>query len=267
MPDLMAWAEVAVSGAGGTSYELCYMGLPSLLFVIAHNQQRAAESLAELSAAVYAGAARDFDRHKFAEELRELIESKDRRLAISRRARELVDGLGAERVGASLKDREMKLRPLRETDCRLLFSWANDPVVRNASFHSGPVQWEAHQRWFLQKLQDPQSVIYIGENCDSEPVGQTRFHLEGDRAILSVVIAPNFRGAGWGKELIAFSTGTLVRSRNVRRVEAFVKPDNQASIGLFESVGFRQAGNDEVAGQPALLFVFSVPAKTSKESL
>ncbi|MFZ3263887.1 MAG: UDP-2,4-diacetamido-2,4,6-trideoxy-beta-L-altropyranose hydrolase [Terriglobales bacterium] len=271
MPELMAWADVAISGAGGTSYELCYMGLPSLLFVIAENQRGVAEHLSELSAAVHAGTAHDFNSQRFAEELCCLIGDMERRRAMSHRARALVDGLGGDRVRAALLDKGMQLRQLRETDCQLLFSWANDPGVRSASFHSAPVQWEEHRQWFeqklfAQKLPDPLSVIYIAETRTGEPVGQVRFHLDRDgerqRATLSIVVAPQFRGAGWGKELIAFSIRRLAREHSIHRVDAFVKPENQPSIRLFESAAFRQAGSKQVAGQPALLFTWECGSGT-----
>ncbi len=254
MPALMAWADVAVSGAGGTSYELCYMGLPALLFVISENQRGVAEQLSKLSAAVYAGGVADFDAHKFAETLRRCIESPEARRAMSDRGRELVDGLGAARVKAAMLNREIHLRLCRETDCQLLFSWANDPEVRRVSFHPDIVTWEGHQAWFSQRLVDPQSVIYTGENREGEPVGVVRFHLDGDRAVLSVSVAPQVRGAGWGRELIKLAIQVLTRLRAPGSVEAFVKPDNSASIRLFESCGFCRERIVEVAGQPALLF-------------
>ena len=271
MPELMAWADVAISGAGGTSYELCYMGLPSLLFVIAENQRHVAEHLSELSAAVHAGMAHDFNSQRFAEELGSLIRDQERRQTMSNRARALVDGLGADRVRAALLDKEIQLRQLRETDCQLLFSWANDAGVRSASFHSAPVQWEEHRQWFdqkllAQKLRDPLSVIYIGETRDGEPVGQVRFHLDRDgerqRATLSIAVAPQFRGSGWGKELIAFSIRKLAREHSIGHVEAFVKPGNRPSIRLFESAGFRRAGTSHIEGQTALVFAWECGSGT-----
>lgn len=256
IPSLMAWADIAISGAGGTSYELCYMGLPSMLFVIAENQSRVAEQLAKMSVAECAGRACDFDHTKFAKNLQLLIDSPDQRQAMSNRARGLVDCLGAERVRGALMGRELNLRPAREHDCQLLFSWANDPAVRTASFHSAPVSWEGHQKWFGLKLQDPHSVIYIGENRAGETVGQVRFYLEDGRATLSVLVAPRFRGTGWGRELVGFSIRTLARGHFIKYVDAFVKPDNRASIRLFEAAGFLRAGNARVSGQPALLFTW-----------
>ncbi len=257
MPALMAWADVAVSGAGGTSNELCYMGLPSLLFVIAANQGHVAEDLSRLSAVVHCGEARNFESRNFVKELSDLIDSRERRERLSTRARELVDGLGANRVRAALLGRELKLRIATQTDEKLLFAWANDPIARQASFHSAPIIWEEHQHWFAEKLRDARFVIYVGESRSGEPVGQVRFELHKERAILSVVVAPTFRGQGWGRELIWFSTRTLARTGFTGRIEAFVKPENQASVRLFESAGFRRVGNETVAGQPALLFTWT----------
>jgi UDP-2,4-diacetamido-2,4,6-trideoxy-beta-L-altropyranose hydrolase len=257
MPALMAWADVAVSGAGVTSYELCYMGLPSLLLIVAENQRRIAESLSQSGVAVNAGRSREIRTESLAGQLQALIDSTERRRAMSHGARELVDGLGSERVRAALQERELKLRSVRESDCRLLFAWAEDPVARAASFHSAPISWEDHSRWFAERLRDPQSVIYIGENAAGEPVGVVRFQIKGDTAVLSVNVAPEFRGQGWGRELIAFSTRLLVRARPIRRIDAFVKPENQASIRLFEASGFRRAvGMEKVANQDALLFAW-----------
>ena len=256
MPALMAWADVAIAGAGVTSYELCFMALPSLLLIVAENQRRIAERLSQFGVAVNAGTSREFRGESFAGQLQALVESSERREAMSHEARGLVDGSGSERVRAALLERELKLRLVRESDCRLLFEWADDPVARAASFHPAAISWEGHTRWFAERLQDSQSVIYIGENSAGDPVGVVRFQIEGEMAVLSVNVAPEFRGQGWGRELIAFSTRSLVRAFPVRRVDAFVKLDNQASVRLFETSGFQRTGRERVADQDALLFTW-----------
>ena len=48
MPDLMAWADVALSAGGTTAWELAYMGVPSLAVVLAPNQQRSVDGLSAL---------------------------------------------------------------------------------------------------------------------------------------------------------------------------------------------------------------------------
>jgi len=39
MSDLMAWADVAISGGGSTCWELAFMGLPSIFLIAAENQR------------------------------------------------------------------------------------------------------------------------------------------------------------------------------------------------------------------------------------
>ena len=254
MPDLMAWADVAISGAGGTAYELCYMGLPSLLLVVAENQRLSAERLSDSGIAVNAGTTQEFRAESFAPQLQSLIESSERRAAMSHRGRELVDGLGSERVCGALLGRELKFRLVREGDRRLLFDWAADPAARAASFYSAAISWEGHIGWFSERLQDCDSVIYIGENAAGDALGLVRFQIKGEIAVLSVNVAPEVRGIGWGRRLIAFATHSLVRARSVRRIDAFVKLGNDASVRLFDAIGYRRAGIKQVAGQEALLF-------------
>jgi RimJ/RimL family protein N-acetyltransferase len=262
MPAWMAWADVAIAGAGVTSYELCYMGLPSLLLIVAENQRRIAERLSELGMAANAGPAREFRGELFAGQLQTLIDSSHRRGEMSQRALELVDGFGSDRVRAALLDRELRLRLVRESDRQLLFEWAHDPVARAASFHRNAISREDHDRWFAERLADPKSVIYIGEKAAGEPVGIVRFQINGESAVLSVNVAPEFRRQGWGRELIALSTHSLVRAGSVRRVDAFVKPENQASARLFEASGFRRTGTGRVAEQEALLFTWDCGNRT-----
>jgi UDP-2,4-diacetamido-2,4,6-trideoxy-beta-L-altropyranose hydrolase len=256
MAELMAWADLAIAGAGTTCWEICLLGLPAALVVVAENQRSVAEELARLGAAVNAGLAEVLDCSSLARMAAELLGNGERRANMSRAARELVDGLGTERVRAELLDRQIRLRLICESDCRLLFEWARDPEARAASFRSADISWDEHSHWFVERMQDPDSVIYIGENSAGEPVGLVRFQIRGDSAVLSVNVSPGVRGRGWGRELITFSTNSLVRSRSVRRVDAYVKPGNEASVRLFEASGFRRAAADRVADQQALLFTW-----------
>lgn len=254
--ELMAWADVAITGAGTTCWEMCLLGLPAILVVVAENQRFIAEHLATLGAAINAGPAESLDCSFLAQITAQLLENADRRFKMSQSARQLVDGMGSERVRAALLDRELTLRLVCESDCRLFFEWAVDPMARAASFHSAAISWEDHARWFAERLQDPHSVIYIGQNMARKPVGVVRFQIKDDSAVLSVNVAAEFRGKGWGRELIAFSTHALVRAFSIRRIDALVKPDNQASVSLFEAGGFRRAGRERVADQDALRFTW-----------
>jgi UDP-2,4-diacetamido-2,4,6-trideoxy-beta-L-altropyranose hydrolase len=253
MPELMASADIVVAAAGGTSCELAYMGAPAILFVAAENQRRIAEHLHELGVAINAGVTNSFDHDRFAGQLYSLLESQMKRQQMSDRGRSLIDGLGADRVGGIISGRELQLRRAQKTDCKLLFEWANDPVTRMVSFHTAPISWEEHTRWFNGRLEDSQHVLYVGEH-DGRAIGQVRFEVEGDKAVLSINVAPEIRGEGWGSDLLRLSIRTFARASAIGRIDALVKPDNSPSVRLFEKSGFRVVDAEAIEDQPAVRF-------------
>lgn len=98
VPGLMADADLAVSAGGSTCWELAFLGVPALLLVTAKNQQGIALGLDEAGAAESRGWAGDVTPTALAEALARLAQDAPRRAEMSRRARALVDGRGAERV-------------------------------------------------------------------------------------------------------------------------------------------------------------------------
>lgn len=104
MPELIGWADIAVAGAGTTSLEVCFLGLPALLVVLADNQRLVAEELSRRGVAVNLGEGAATEAHILAGQLTKLAASPETRKAMSERAQELVDGRGAERVTAILDE-------------------------------------------------------------------------------------------------------------------------------------------------------------------
>jgi len=98
MPELMTWADLAIAGAGTTCWEMCLLGLPAMLIVVAENQAPIAQALAAAGAAINVGVAGEVDGSTLAAEVESMLSSADRRRDMSRAARKLVDGWGRERV-------------------------------------------------------------------------------------------------------------------------------------------------------------------------
>jgi UDP-2,4-diacetamido-2,4,6-trideoxy-beta-L-altropyranose hydrolase len=102
MPELVAWADLGISAAGSTCWELAFMGLPFVTIVLADNQRSIAANLAR------AGVSRDLGWHEqvSAEGLialvHELFDQAALRMEMGRLGQETVDGFGAERVASLL---------------------------------------------------------------------------------------------------------------------------------------------------------------------
>jgi UDP-2,4-diacetamido-2,4,6-trideoxy-beta-L-altropyranose hydrolase len=98
MPALMAWADLAISAAGSTTWELAFLGLPALLLILAKNQEEIARELDGVGAAINLGWASHTDEDRIARALTVLGGDRDRRESMAARGRSLVDGKGVWRV-------------------------------------------------------------------------------------------------------------------------------------------------------------------------
>ena len=261
MPELMAWADVALASAGSTAWELCFMGLPALLIDLVPHQRRVAETLEQMGMAQHLDSSIDLSPGKVAEELESLLQAPERRSSMSQCGRELVDGRGAQRVVTAIRAGTLRLRRVEEKDCRLLWEWANDPDVRAVSFSTEPIPWEQHVTWFKSKLADPNAVLYLASDSENVPVGQVRYQINTAEAVVSIDLAAGFRGKGLGGMALAMATEALFDTTKVAVVHAYVKPDNEPSMKLFHNAKFTRRGVASVQGRPAVHFVLERKAE------
>ena len=98
MPVRMAWADLAVAAAGGTSWELARIGTPQLAITLAENQRPAGRALAANGAAVGLGWHEDLTPAAVGAAVAELAAEPERRAELAARGRALIDGDGARRV-------------------------------------------------------------------------------------------------------------------------------------------------------------------------
>jgi UDP-2,4-diacetamido-2,4,6-trideoxy-beta-L-altropyranose hydrolase len=257
MPALMHWADLAVSAAGSTCWELACLGIPFGTIVVAENQARLAEGLAVAGVAVYFGHTQKLRSEKLAADIARLMANDEQRRLMVTTGRRLVDGHGAARVVEVMARADLRLRPATADDRRLLFGWANDPVVRNNSFHAAAIDWEEHCAWFAAKLRDPACVMFIALLDGGRSLGLARFDIQRHSATVSVSIAAEFRGRGWGGRLIRQACEALFAARPVARVNAYIKKDNVASQHAFARAGFRREPDVLYQGGPAVMMSLS----------
>ena len=134
---------------------------------------------------------------------------------------------------------ELYLREATIDDKDLLFEWANDPVVRRESFHSGRISYEAHSKWFGRIMSDENELQFILVSGD-EKIGQARLTIEDGNAVVSYSIAPDKRGYGLGTEVIRLLQEEARKNPRIHRLVAQVKPSNIASMKCFEKSGFTE---------------------------
>jgi UDP-2,4-diacetamido-2,4,6-trideoxy-beta-L-altropyranose hydrolase len=104
MATIMSEADVAISAAGSTCWELCFLGVPSILLDVAGNQTPVALELCRQACALYAGRANNISVAELAKSVENLLTSHETRESLSRRSRQLVDGFGAPRVVSAMRN-------------------------------------------------------------------------------------------------------------------------------------------------------------------
>ena len=98
MADLMAWADMAIIAAGGTLWEVLYMGCPTISYVRNSAQDRIIHELHELGIVEHQGFLNNIDQARLAYNLQQVAISKVRRQHMNATGRRVIDGEGTNRI-------------------------------------------------------------------------------------------------------------------------------------------------------------------------
>lgn len=95
-------SDIAITTAGGTMYEFCALGLPCIIVPDHDKQQANAKVLADRGAVSMTSKLATLSNDELASAVRELLPMEPRQ-TMTDRAQEEIDGLGAERIAARLR--------------------------------------------------------------------------------------------------------------------------------------------------------------------
>jgi RimJ/RimL family protein N-acetyltransferase len=111
---------------------------------------------------------------------------------------------------------------------------------------------EQHEGWLASTLADPNRTLLVVEQ-NAEPAGTVRFDDEGERAEISVTMAPGRRGGGLGARAIREAAELELAARpRLREVVAVVQKSNNRSLRAFERAGYRGPPEGEREGSVVL---------------
>jgi UDP-2,4-diacetamido-2,4,6-trideoxy-beta-L-altropyranose hydrolase len=241
MAQLMSAADVAIGGAGTSSFERCCLGLPTLVVVAADNQRDIADALVEAGAAEIISETGSLKPEHIAELLTKLCEDGKARKKMSEAAVQLCDGRGAMRVLAALAGsaptrdgRAVNLRLAELSDSDVLLEWQRQPQSRRFA-HNPRVPTEVeHERWFEQAIADPKrTLLIVMEGVQS--VGMLRLdRIKPGVRKVSILTAPEHHRRGIARAALELAR----RLYPADELQAEVLPGNKASHALFRGAGY-----------------------------
>lgn len=122
----------------------------------------------------------------------------------------------------------------RKEDCNLLFNWANEESVRENSFDSSKIVYEDHCNWFTNKLESPDTLIFIVKNAPHS-IGVIRLEkIDNDSKLINYSIDVKYRQQGYGTKLLKLMKEKFPNQTLIGKV----KKNNMSSIRAFEKAGY-----------------------------
>jgi len=98
MPELMEWADIAISSGGSTSWELAFMGLPAFVICFAENQIKAMDSLHNYGSVINLGWYSAIKKEQLLIQMNNLLQDELLRRKMSKLGKDLIDGMGRFRI-------------------------------------------------------------------------------------------------------------------------------------------------------------------------
>ena len=88
-------------------------------------------------------------------------------------------------------------------------------------------------------------------------IGQVRFDIKGDEAIISISVAKQYRGISMGKFITQKALYLLLSEYpDILYVKAYIKMGNIQSARFFESTGFHFLHESTINGQYVMQYVY-----------
>lgn len=255
MQELMFQSDIAISGGGQTISELARVGTPTVVITIADNQKNNVKGWQKVDFIEYAGS---WDDNYLSDNLNKCISNlKDPglRKKKSKIGRETINGLGALRIVKHIVKKYFENNIiLRKTEFRDIYNTyelSNDNEVRTNSFSQEKIELNQHKNWFAKKINDPLCVFLVVE-FNSEFLGQIRFDIDKEQAIISVSIKNLYRRLGIGDLAVGKALSYLkAKCPDIKFVKAFVKEGNIASKRFFENLNFLYENSKKIRNQNA----------------
>ncbi|APC41166.1 GNAT family N-acetyltransferase [Clostridium estertheticum] len=125
-----------------------------------------------------------------------------------------------------------------ESDCKILFRWSNEKLVRENSYSSKAIIFEEHMEWLKRRLVSNSCYIYI--YCiDENPVGQVRLDVENEIGTISYSLDKDYRGQGLAIEMLELLEKKIYKSNmKVKTLVGYVKRENVASQKIFQRLQY-----------------------------
>ena len=230
---IVAKADACIGAGGMSAIERCSLGMPSVNFTVAKNQEQLNRELENAGAIIYG----DFNRlheNNYLDNLMKKI--RKNYFYLSKEATKVVAGNGADNLATTIMG---TLIPVQAEDYNLIYSWRNHPHVLAASLDKTLINQSDHKSWFDRIMADPsvKQFFYAEKN---KFLGYVRLEFQKGSAVKwSFYKQPGLVEKSVGSKMLIHALQKINGFPNIKKVKSIVREDNQTSIALHTRLGFR----------------------------
>ncbi|MEK6744852.1 MAG: UDP-2,4-diacetamido-2,4,6-trideoxy-beta-L-altropyranose hydrolase [Nitrospirota bacterium] len=259
MAPLMAWADLAISAGGSTVWELACLGVPSLLCIIAQNQEPSVQEMERQGLCHSLGWLKDRSARDIASAIEALACDQELRRTLSARSRAFVDGQGVGRIISALQELSAAPRTwllkadlqldevtftnfinLDEAQRELVRTWRNRDEIRKWMFTERIIAPEEH-RQFIDRLKDGTASAYWMAAVNSRPSGVVSFQ-RIDLANRSGYLGIYTVEQGMGRSIMRQFVRLWFDLLGMQTLRCEVREGNDRAYAFYTSAGFRETG-------------------------
>ena len=201
-------ADLAIGCGGVANLERLCLGIPSLVFLAAKNQEILGNTLAKKNLIIKIKKKNNqIDKEHLFKLVSKFYKDKNLIKKFSEKTKLIVDGFGTKRIARTVvgfEKPDLKIRKVNKRDANILLDMANDKNVRQNAFNKRFINYGNHMQWFNKKLKNKNVHMYIAKDLNDLVIGQVRFDYVNIKKKYSVDISIDecARGYGIGKLLL-----------------------------------------------------------------
>lgn len=98
MASIMGQCDFAIISFGTSAYELAFLGIPAIYLCISQDHSTSASMFEKKGCAINLGLYKNTNEEEIAQVALQLVQNSDLRIGMSKKAKDLIDGLGAKRI-------------------------------------------------------------------------------------------------------------------------------------------------------------------------
>ena len=249
--NLMKKCNIGIVPSSTILYELCCVKMPIISGYFVDNQKKVYDGFIEEFGVTGIDDFRSFDFKNLSTVIKTLISSINL-YEQNLRLQNNFNGLSNINIKKMFQFDNILLRKATESDKKFVFNLSNESLVRSNSFDSSKIDWEQHKLWFSKQLIDRNVLLYIVE-YNGISIGQVRFNLKVEFAVIGISIIKNYRGKGLSTKILSNALDEYFKE-NDRPIYAYIKKTNLPSVKTFRNVGFTYFKDDVINNSESFIY-------------